>query len=191
MIGFAAAIGIVIAWWAWRLAGPIASVFAVAAFCFDPNFSPTDPSSKTTSFLALSFLFFAASVWLLGERLTPMRIFAVGLFMGLAFMVKFSGLLVIPMLAVLLVVRSVIPIAWPAGPFSTDNIDPPPGIVHGRVSNLRALRLAFHLGLLRFPLSARAGVLQANSISPTTSAISPTIRPSPKAPIQFTSAPMP
>jgi 4-amino-4-deoxy-L-arabinose transferase-like glycosyltransferase len=122
MVIFAVAIGIVIGWWAWRLAGPIAAVFALAAFCFDPNFLAHAPLVKNDVISALAFLLFAAPVWLLGERVTATRFVALGLFMGLAFMVKFSGFLVIPILAVLLLARSVIPTAWPVGPFAADNL---------------------------------------------------------------------
>ena len=108
MLAFAVAIGIVIGWWAWRLAGPVAAIFAIAAFCLDPNFLAHGPLVKNDVISALTFLLFAASVWLLGERITATRFLAVALFMGLAFMVKFSGFLVIPILAVLLLVRSVI-----------------------------------------------------------------------------------
>jgi 4-amino-4-deoxy-L-arabinose transferase-like glycosyltransferase len=113
MLAIAVAIGVVIAWWAWRLAGPIAAIFAVAAFSFDPNFLAHAPLVKNDVISALTFLLFAASVWLLGERITAPRFLAVCLFMGLAFMVKFSGFLVIPILVLLLLARSAI---------ATDNI---------------------------------------------------------------------
>jgi 4-amino-4-deoxy-L-arabinose transferase-like glycosyltransferase len=122
MLAIAVVIGIVIGWWAWRLAGPVAAVFAIAAFSFDPNFLAHGPLVKNDVISALAFLLFAASVWLFGQRVTVTRFLAVGLFMGLAFMVKFSGFLVIPILAILLLARSMIPNAWPVGPFMADNI---------------------------------------------------------------------
>lgn len=121
MVAIAVAIGIIVGWWAWRLAGSVAAVFGIAAFCFDPNFLAHGPLVKNDVLFALAFLLFAAAVWLLGERATMIRFLAVCLFMGLAFMVKFSGVLVIPILAILLVTRSVTARAWRFGPFVAAN----------------------------------------------------------------------
>ncbi len=46
MVLLAALIGVIIAWWSWRLAGPIAACVSCAAFCFDPNFLAHGPLVK-------------------------------------------------------------------------------------------------------------------------------------------------
>jgi hypothetical protein len=118
MVCFGVLLGMVIGWWAWRLAGRVAAVVALAAFCLDPNFLGHSPLIKNDVPLALALALFMAAVWLLGERATPGRILLVGLGMGVSFMVKFSGILAVPILAAALIGRSLIPRPWPAGPFA-------------------------------------------------------------------------
>jgi len=122
MIGLALLLGMVVAWWAWRLAGRVAAVIALAVFCLDPNFLGHAPLIKNDVPLALALLLFMAAVWLLGERITFARILLVGLGMGVSFMVKFSGVLAVPILAAALIARSLIPRPWPAGPFAASTV---------------------------------------------------------------------
>jgi len=115
-------LGIVIAWWAWRLAGPVAAIFATAAFCFDPNFLAHAPLVKNDVLQALPLVLFAAAVWMFGERATLVRFAAICLFMALAILVKFSGFLTLPILALSLLARSFIPLPWPIGKFIASNL---------------------------------------------------------------------
>jgi len=122
MVGFGLLLGTVIAWWAWRLAGRVAAVIALAAFCLDPNFLGHAPLIKNDVPLVLALVLFMAALWLLGERVTLWRVLLVGLGMGVSFMVKFSGVLAIPVLAAALIARSLIPRPWPAGPFVASTV---------------------------------------------------------------------
>jgi hypothetical protein len=122
MVALAVVIGIVIGWWAHRLAGPVAAVFAIAAFSFDPNFLAHGPLVKNDVLFALAYLLFAASIWRLGERITAIRLAALCLCMGITFMVKSSGFLAMPVLAILLLARSIIPRPWPVRSFAAANI---------------------------------------------------------------------
>jgi hypothetical protein len=111
----AAVLGAAICWWAWRLAGPVAGVCGLAAFCFDPTVLAHSPILKNDVMLALAGTALMASVWLLGERATIARLLCVYLFLACAIMSKLSGVLAIGVLALALLARSIIPQAWPIG----------------------------------------------------------------------------
>lgn len=106
-------LGWMIAWWSWRLGGPLAAVVAVAVFCFDPNFLAHTPLVKADVATALLFLSLMMSVWLLGERATLGRMIATALLLGAAVMTKSSGVLGIPILAAALLCRACGPAPWP------------------------------------------------------------------------------
>jgi hypothetical protein len=112
MIWFGIALGIVIAWWAWRLAGPVAATVATTAFSLDPNFLAHASLIKNDVPITLLFLAIMAAVWLLGERATLVRWIALSLILGAALSTKFSGFLAIPMLAVALILRSISSDPW-------------------------------------------------------------------------------
>jgi 4-amino-4-deoxy-L-arabinose transferase-like glycosyltransferase len=112
MIGLGVLLGILIAWWAWRLAGPWAAVVALGAFSFDPNFLAHAPLIKNDVPLALALTAFMAMLWLLGERATLARTTATALLLGAAIMIKYSGLLGIPILAIALLCRALGPAPW-------------------------------------------------------------------------------
>jgi hypothetical protein len=107
MIALAVALGAVIAWWAWRLGGPL------AAFCFDPNMLAHAPLLKNDLPLALAFTALMGGVWLLGERATIARWAVVSIMLGAALTTKFSGVLGIPILAAALLARAATPAPWP------------------------------------------------------------------------------
>ncbi len=112
MVLLGALFAAVIAWWAWRLAGPLAAVVATAAFCLDPNFLANAPLVKNDVPIALALLGLTAALWLVGRRATLFRCAAVGLLLGAGLTTKFSGLLGIPILALLLLGRVVLPDPW-------------------------------------------------------------------------------
>ena len=113
MVLLGVALGAAIAWWAWRLRGPLAAVVATAAFCFDPNFLAHSPIVKNDVLITLVFLLLMGAIGLVGERATLLRSATVALLVGVALTTKFSGLLAIPVLAIALVCRSVINRPWP------------------------------------------------------------------------------
>jgi hypothetical protein len=106
-------LGVFIAWWAWRVAGPIAAVVATAAYSFDPNFLAHAPLVKNDVAMTLIFVAFMFAVWLIGENATVPRLFAVALLMGAALTTKFSGVLTIPLLLIALLIRALINSPWP------------------------------------------------------------------------------
>jgi hypothetical protein len=112
MILLGVALGALIAWWAWRLAGKVAAIIALAAFCLDPNFLAHSLLIKNDVAISLAFLALMAAVWMLGERATILRWGMVTLMLGVALTTKFSGLLAIPMLGLALVLRALLPQAW-------------------------------------------------------------------------------
>jgi len=105
-------LGAAIAWWAWRLAGPAAGVIAAAAFCFDPNFLAHSPLVKDDVPITLTLLLFMAAAWLVGQRATLWRCIAVSLALGAALTVKFSGVVAIPVLGMVLLIRALLPQPW-------------------------------------------------------------------------------
>jgi len=113
MIALGVALGAVIAWWAWRLRGPVAAVVALAAFCFDPTILAHAPLLKNDLPLALVFTALMGGIWLLGERGTIVRWAVVSLLLGAALTTKFSGVLGIPVLAIALLARAAAPAPWP------------------------------------------------------------------------------
>jgi 4-amino-4-deoxy-L-arabinose transferase-like glycosyltransferase len=112
MVVLGAVLGAAIAWWAWRLAGPVAAVVAIAAFCLDPNFLAHAPLIKIDVPITLVFFLLMASLWLLGERATVLRCAAATLLVGVALTTKFSGILALPMLGIALLCRVMIDTPW-------------------------------------------------------------------------------
>src|SRR5207249_10798181 len=60
-----AALALLLAWWTWKLAGPIAAIAATALFCLDPNFLAHSALVKNDVPLALLMLWLMAAVWML------------------------------------------------------------------------------------------------------------------------------
>jgi hypothetical protein len=112
MLLIAVVLGLLIAWWAWRLAGPVAAMIATTAFCLDPNFLAHSPLVKDDVPITLLFLAMMAAVWLLGERATVWRWFLTSLLLSAVLTTKFSGLLGIPMLGIALLLRAISPMDW-------------------------------------------------------------------------------
>ncbi|MGD0139132.1 MAG: hypothetical protein ABSD28_09660 [Tepidisphaeraceae bacterium] len=112
MLMLGVVLGAAIAWWAWRLGGPAAGAAAAAAFCFDPNFLAHAPLVKDDVPIALALLLFMAAAWLVGQRATLCRCIAVSLALGAALTVKFSGVVAIPVLGIVLLIRALLPQPW-------------------------------------------------------------------------------
>jgi 4-amino-4-deoxy-L-arabinose transferase-like glycosyltransferase len=112
MLMLGVVLGAAIAWWAWRLGGQAAGAAAAAAFCFDPNFLAHAPLVKDDVPIALALLLFMAAAWLVGQRATLCRCIAVSLALGAALTVKFSGVVAIPVLGIVLLIRALLPQPW-------------------------------------------------------------------------------
>jgi len=113
-----AVLGAMIGWWAWRIAGPVAAMVATAFFCLDPNFLAHAPLIKNDVPVTLAFLWVMAMVWLVGERATFFRLTLMTLALAATVMTKFSGVLAIPILGVLLLLRALLASPWPVGPWN-------------------------------------------------------------------------
>jgi hypothetical protein len=99
--------------WAWQLTGPVGAVLACAMYSFDPNFLGHAPLVKDDVPLTFAMAGLVWATWRAGDRLTVMRAFAVALFLAVALTVKFSGVLLVPIVIVLLFARAVIvPDSW-------------------------------------------------------------------------------
>ena len=105
-------LAVLIATWAWQLRGPAAAVVATFLYCLDPNFLGHAPLAKND--VASAMLFFAAaySIWRAGRRLTWYSGAAVVLLTAIAVAVKFSGLLLGPVLILTLGCRVFSPTPW-------------------------------------------------------------------------------
>jgi hypothetical protein len=114
MLVIAAALGAVLAWWSWRLGGAVAAITATAAFALDPNFLAHGALVKNDVAFALVVFALSLAVWRAGRRLTVWNALAVCLLLGAGLNVKFSALLLGPILAALLAARAVLVRApWP------------------------------------------------------------------------------
>ncbi len=106
------ALGSLIAWWAWELAGPTAAVFACAFFCFDPNFTAHSSIFKNDVMLALVMTALGCALWRFGRRGTVWNFAAIVGMTAAAMNVKFSGILCGPIVLVVLAARALAPQPW-------------------------------------------------------------------------------
>jgi hypothetical protein len=95
------ALALLIGRWAWDLGGTASSVAATFFYCFDPNFLGHAPILKNDVGCSLFYLATAYAAWKAGENLTIRRAFAVAVLAWITIMVKFSGLVLGPVLIVL------------------------------------------------------------------------------------------
>lgn len=117
MLSVGVALVVAAAFLAGRLAGgpqasAIAAVVAAALLAFDPLLLGHGALVKNDIFMSLVFVLAIAAVLALGRTLTPGRIAAVLLTVAIAPCIKFSGLLIGPIIAVLLFLRCLIGGNW-------------------------------------------------------------------------------
>jgi hypothetical protein len=112
MVVLGTALGLLIAWWAWKLGGAAAAVAATVLYTFDPGFLGHSPLVKNDVPFTLVMLGVLFTVWQLGRRITWLRVVALVLLCGAAPTVKFSGLIVGPVVAALLFIRALLPMPW-------------------------------------------------------------------------------
>lgn len=106
------ACGVVLAWWSWRLAGAVAAVIAVFCFAFDPNFLAHASLVKNDVALSLFTLAAAFAIWAFGRDGSWWKLLVLGLVIGGAINVKFSGILLAPIIVTMLIGRAVLPVPW-------------------------------------------------------------------------------
>ena len=114
MLLVAVAVGAVTAGWAYRLGGPVAAVVATAGFASDPTVLAHASLIKSDLLLALALIGLAWLTERTGRRATVGRAVGLGVLCGVAVQAKFSGLLAGPVLAALLLIRTLLGSPWPA-----------------------------------------------------------------------------
>jgi hypothetical protein len=117
MLLLAVIAGAVLAAWTHRIGGPVAAVVATALFCVDPTVLAHAPLVKSDIAFALVLFGLAWATWSLGQKVTIGRVLLVGLLCGVELNVKFSGVIVGPILALMLAVRAVMPKPWDGSRF--------------------------------------------------------------------------
>jgi len=103
--------------WAWRIAGPWAAIATAALMSLDPNFLAHGPLVKNDVAISLLFVALAACVWSVGCQIRLWNVAALAIVCGVALATKFSGVLAVPILAIAMLCRAIIPGRWRAGGF--------------------------------------------------------------------------
>ncbi len=112
MMVLATTLGAIIAWWSWQLAGTGAAMMATAIYALDPNFIGHGPLLKGDVAITLATLGVAMCVWRLGRQVSIGGCIALALCCAAAICTKFSAVLLIPTVGILLVLRAVSAQAW-------------------------------------------------------------------------------
>ena len=105
-------LGVLVAWWSYRLAGSIAAIAATTLYALCPNFLAHASIVKNDVPLACVMLGLMLAVWLLGRRGSLLRLASVALLCGAALGIKYSGVLAGPIVAIVLGARALLPQPW-------------------------------------------------------------------------------
>jgi tetratricopeptide (TPR) repeat protein len=124
------AVGCVLAIFTWQVAGPVAALIAAVLFAFEPAFLAHSALIKNDVAITLVTLLLVWTLWHVGRRANAWTIAAAILISALTLTVKFSGVLLIPVVLLLLTIRALMPFEWP---------------VLGHVLTTRRSRLSFSL----------------------------------------------
>ncbi|MEO6435202.1 MAG: hypothetical protein ABIP55_05515 [Tepidisphaeraceae bacterium] len=108
----AVALGTMIAWWGWRVGAGGCAIVASTFFALDPNFLGHGALVKNDVTISLVLLALAYALWRGGQRMTWRNVLAIGILCGVAMSVKFSGLLSLPIVALLLLIRALLTSSW-------------------------------------------------------------------------------
>lgn len=100
----------------------VAGLFVATLLAFDANFLGHSPLLKNDVGMTLTTMLFAWSVMNLVERFSIRNVLLVGLASAAMCAMKFSGVLVGPMLAVALTARALLNLDWPSPLFRLDTI---------------------------------------------------------------------
>src|SRR5262249_49900399 len=74
MVIAAVGLGVIIARWSWKIAGPAAAIAAVTFFALDPTLLAHSPLVVNDVPMALAFCVLTYGAWQLGRRITPWTI---------------------------------------------------------------------------------------------------------------------
>jgi hypothetical protein len=105
-------LGVMIAFWSWKIGGAVAACAACLCFALDPNFLGHAPLVKNDVAFALVMLALSYAVWKVGQRITVWNVITVALLCAAAMNVKYSALLLGPIVAALLIIRALLPQPW-------------------------------------------------------------------------------
>ena len=106
MIALSLGLGALVMAFAWKAAGPAAAVIAGALFCLDPNFLGHGPLVTNDTATALVMFALVFAVYLLGNQITMSRVVLVVVLCAIGPVVKFTGVLFLPLLGALLLIRA-------------------------------------------------------------------------------------
>lgn len=105
-------LGALIAWWSWKLAGAWAAVLATAFFAFDPNFLGHSALVKNDVMVSVLFVAVATGLWRFGQKGSLLSLAVVAICTALAVNVKFSAILLGPIIFTVLLIRALLPQDW-------------------------------------------------------------------------------
>ncbi len=138
------ALGCILAAFTWQVGGPVAALIAVVLYAFDPTFLAHAALIKNDVAITLVTLALVWTLWHVGRRASAWAIVAAVLLSALTLTVKFSGVLLIPVVLLLLIIRAFMPFEWP---------------MLGRILTTRKSRLSFSILLtLMMAIAAYVGV---------------------------------
>jgi hypothetical protein len=111
-MGFTLALGLLIYLWAEEMFGFVAGVFALAMFVFDPNMLAN--GAMVTTDVGAAFCFVAAmySFYRYCRKPGWVRLVVAGVALGLGLSAKYTGIFLLPMLALVVVLEGVIAHDW-------------------------------------------------------------------------------
>jgi hypothetical protein len=113
MLCIGVVLGLLIAGWAWQLRGPTAAVVATALFALDPNLLAHAPLVKNDVPMTAVVLAAAMLVWRMGRRLTVANAIGLAVLCGVAATIKFSCVILLPIVLGLLALRIAARQEWP------------------------------------------------------------------------------
>ena len=113
MLAIAVGLGVMIGWWAWKIAGPVAAVVAVALFTLDPNFLAHAPLLEGDVAMSLALLASVYAAWRAGRRASIFRVVILALLAAAVLSLKFSGVFVLPIVCSVVIARVFVPASWP------------------------------------------------------------------------------
>jgi hypothetical protein len=115
MLAIAALLGVLIAMWAWRLAGPVAAICATTLFAFDPNFLANAPLVKNDVALTFFWTLGIAAAWSMGRRVTVLNVALASIGCAAGVLSKLTAIPLGPLIVVLLLIRAFLPEPWRVG----------------------------------------------------------------------------
>jgi hypothetical protein len=113
MLCLAILLGVLISYWSWKIGGPIAAVAATTLFCFDPNFLAHASLMKNDVAFAMSMFGLAMALWRAGKKLDVEAVGWVLLMCVVTLGMKFSGIVAVMLVPLLLGIRALLPLPWP------------------------------------------------------------------------------